>query len=226
MNTALIRNSASAGFNEALILLNFLKQHEPLIGEPVPPELKMMRGLFFVQLYGTFEAIILMTMVALLRSIKSMAPEAQDIENTFYVVALSSNWKSIKDQGYRKIFSQMRNFFDFQKSEKLCEIDENLFSLYLQNISGSAIEELYVALGMELDLPISTRVLLNELVDNRNKVAHGRESAAVVGGRYSINDLQNKFGQVQEFTLSFIDTIELFFESRSFIRSIAREKYA
>jgi hypothetical protein len=225
MNSARAKASANAGFNDVLILLNFLKQHEPPVGDPIPLELRMMRGLFFVQLYGTVEAVVLQTMSLLLGSIKALTPTTRDIDHAFYVVALSNNWKRVKDQGYKKIFSQMRNFFDSQQSVTVCEIDETLFSLYLQNISGAAIDELILAIGANIPLLLQDRVLLNELVDNRNKVAHGRESSAEVGGRYSITDLQSKLSQVQNFTYGFIAAIESFYDNREFIRPSARAGY-
>jgi hypothetical protein len=48
---------------------------------------------------------------------------------------------------------------------------------------------------------------IEELVENRNKVSHGRESATNVGGGFSVDDLRLRYDDVSEFCSHFADSL-------------------
>lgn len=220
-----VKSIAREQFNDALIWLGSVSRQEPPLGSPIPLELKIMRGLFFVQLYGTVERVVQDTMLNLMLEIKALSPRGIDIDKKFYVVSMANKWKSLKDKGYRDVFTQMKDFFLEEESPEVCALDENIFALYLQNIKAKTVEEIFLSVGIDFTLPMLDKLLINEIVDNRNKIAHGRESAAHVGSGYTTDALRNKLTQTQAFLFQFIDTIEAFFDKREFIKVSERVKY-
>ena len=62
------------------------------------------------------------------------------------------------------------------------------------------------------------RTTIDELVENRNKVAHGRESALVVGERHRSKILRDKFSIVTSLIDSVIAHLEAFYNTRAFLR--------
>jgi hypothetical protein len=220
------RGIASARLNESLVYLNYISSIEPSAGVPVAVDYKVMKGLFFVLLYGALEKSATESIQLLLVQIKSLEPKNEHVTTPFNVVSMARKWKSIKDKGYKGAFSQMTDFFSALESNDYLGIDETLFSDLMQNVWANTIDEVVGAFGMSgFTLTIAERVLVDELVNNRNAIAHGRESAASVGERYRCDELRRRHGDIQALINNFIDRLETYFNTREFVRPMAQAHY-
>lgn len=220
------RTITAERFNESLIYLNYISALEPKPGEPVGQELKVMKGLFLVHLYGALEKSTTTSVQLLLTSIKSLQPKNADVILPFNVISMARHWKSIKDTRYKGAFLQMREFFSALESNSFHDIDETLFSSLLMNIWANTIDEVVGAFGISgFALTVSDRALINELVDKRNAVAHGRESAASVGEKYRCDELRKRLNSTQVLMTTFIDRLEVYFEQREFLQPIKQASY-
>ncbi len=226
MTLSSARGIASARLSESLIYLNYISSIEPDAGLPVPIDFKVMKGLFFVLLYGALEKSATETVQLLLTQIKSLEPKNDHVTIRFNVISMSRKWKSIKDKGYKGAFAQMTDFFSALESNDYLGIDETLFSDLMQNIWANTIDEVVGAFGMSgFTLTLAERVLLDELVNNRNAIAHGRESAASVGERYRCDELRKRHGDIQTLIDNFIDRLEIYFDTREFVQPAAQAHY-
>lgn len=211
------RDAAQLRLNEALVYLNSISSME-VVGQPSTPELKVLKGLFFVLLYGAVEKSCTETVQLLLFKIKALKPKNEHVTMPFNVVTMARKWKGIKDSGHGNAFVQMKDFFEGIGSSEIHPFDETLFSSALQNVWAKTIDEVVGALGVTgFTLKISQRALIDELVDKRNAVAHGRESASSVGEKYECNTLRTKLNDIQMWIFQFIDRLELFLDQREFI---------
>lgn len=59
---------------------------------------------------------------------------------------------------------------------------------------------------------------LEELVTNRNHIAHGTEAAADIGGRYSMNDLDKRYKDINELCAYVISTFEQHLINEDYIK--------
>lgn len=57
---------------------------------------------------------------------------------------------------------------------------------------------------------------VDELVENRNAIAHGRKSPAVIGGRYSSGDLEKRYRDIDELCIYIIDAFESYLNNKDF----------
>lgn len=222
------RALATERLNEALVYLNHIQTLEPPPPEPSSLELKIMKGLFIVHLYGALEKITTEALQLLLRKICSIQPKNCDVALPFNVISMSKKWKSVKDNGYRDVFPRMTEFFLSIESQNFHGIEETLFADRLQNIWAKTLEDVLGALGIskgEFSLTASEIALVDELVDKRNAVAHGRESAASIGEKYQCKDLRTKHADVLELINNFIDQLDLYFQNRRFIQPALRAHY-
>lgn len=120
----------------------------------------------------------------------------------------------------------MSDFFLALESSDYHGIDESLFSDLMQNIWANTIDEVVGAFGISgFTLAISDRVLIDELVGNRNAIAHGRESASSVGERYRCADLRKRLSDIQILIDTFINRLEAYFEQREFVRPTMQAHY-
>lgn len=220
------RKITAERFNESLIYLNYISALEPNPGEPVGQEIKVMKGLFLVHLYGALEKSATASVQLLLTSIKSLQPKNADVILPFNVISMARHWKSIKDTRYKGAFLQMQDFFLALESNSFHGIDETLFSSLLMNIWANTIDEVVGAFGISgFTLTISDRALIDELVDKRNAVAHGRESAASVGEKYRCDELRKRLNDIQVLMTTFIDRLEAYFEQREFLQPLKQASY-
>lgn len=59
---------------------------------------------------------------------------------------------------------------------------------------------------------------MNELVDKRNAIAHGRDSAASIGEKYRCDELRKRLRDCQALTFDLIARLEAYFDDQEFIR--------
>lgn len=226
MTFASARGIASVRLNESLVYLNYISSIEPKPGLPVGHDIKVMKGLFFVLLYGALEKSTTESVQLLLTKIKSLEPKNEHVTLPFNVISMARKWKSIKDRGYKGVISQMSDFFMALESPNFHGIDETLFSDLMQNIWANTIDEVVGAFGISgFTLAVADRVLIDELVGNRNAIAHGRESAASVGERYRCDDLRKRLSDIQILIDVFINRLEAYFDQREFVRPTAQVLY-
>lgn len=238
MTFANTRQVATERLSEVLLYLNHIGEIEPKPGPgpnaagvppkvtvAVPPHVNIMKGLFFVQLYGALEKSTSDAVQRLLSKIITLQPKNEHVVIQFNVVSMARRWKSIKDSGHAKAFSQMTDFFAAIGSSDYLGIDETLFSALLQNVWANTLDEVSGALGMASFLSVNERALVNELVENRNAVAHGRESPSAVGQRYRASDLRKRLQEVQLLIFKMIDRFETYFDKREFLQPTQHALY-
>lgn len=232
MTFAKARQIATDRLQEVLVFVNHITELEPKLGVdadgsagavqvPIvtPQHVNIMKGLFFVQLYGALEKSVSDLVQILLSSIVTLEPKNQHVSLEFNVVSMARKWKSVKDTGHNKAFMQMTDFFAKIRSPGYLGIDDTLFSSLLQNVWANTLDEVTGALGIPTMLTVNDRALVDELVDKRNAVAHGRESTSVIGQRYRSNDLRKRLNDVQALIFKVIDRFEEYYEKREFIQA-------
>lgn len=220
-----VRQLAGRRFNEVFLYLQDVTQKEAP-SAAATPEVKIMRGLFFVLLYGAFEKTVNEAVQLTLNKILTLKPKNCDVITPFNVISLSRRWKSVKDSGHKKAFEQMSEFFGAVESTDFHPFDDTLFGLFLQNIWAKSLVETLNALGASgIEITVSQRAVIDEVVNLRNSVAHGREAASEVGEGPRCADLRKKFDALKAFTDKLIVHLEEFIERREFIRPAVRAGY-
>lgn len=220
------RRISSERLSEVLIYLNYISSVEQPAGIPASQDLKIVKGMFFVILYGALEKSTHELLQLLLVKIKALQPKNKHVVLAFNVISMARRWKSVKDTGYKDIFPKMSEFFSCLDSTEYLGIDETLFAGLLQNIWADTIEEVVKALGVPgFKLTIGDRAVVDELVENRNAIAHGRESVSSIGGRYRSDDLRKKLEDIQSLIVKLIDRVETYFNQREFLHPSDRALY-
>jgi hypothetical protein len=134
--------------------------------------------------------------------------------------------QAFKESSYKSYFQKSSSVFQSIESQENFNINNTVFSKSLQNIWFATIQETLECFGLET-LVIDPRVktTVDEVVDKRNAVAHGRESASVIGQRFRSTALRNKTNDIQLVANMFLDRFETFIFDRMFIREGLRSEY-
>lgn len=227
MSYSTLKTQVSSRFNEVQVFLNFITSQEPSNPvDPTPMEVKIMRGLFYVHLYGALEKSVNEVVQYTLSLISSKAVKHNHFQLAFSTISVGNKLKALKDSGYKKFLSKSIEIFDQVSCTNICQIDETTFSNYLQNIWVNTLEEVRLAFGMAaMTISPQERATINEIVEKRNEVAHGRESALIVGERHRTDVLRVKLQIIQNFTFAFIDEFEDFYTKKKYLKPAMKKHY-
>lgn len=201
-------------------LLNHIVSLEPVdVTTPHPPEVKILRGFFYVHLYAALEKSINKVVQLTLRLIASHNTPAKDYKLSFGSVAARGRLQAFKGCRYKAYNDNASSIFSSLESNEIMNIDEFQFSDVLMNVWTNSILEVFNSFGISsFVVEPRVRTTIDELVENRNKVAHGRESALVVGERHRSKILRDKFSIVTSLIDSVIAHLEAFYNTRAFLR--------
>lgn len=132
----------------------------------------------------------------------------------------------MRDVSHGKVINNSIDLFIKTGSNDVIKLNETTFSNSLQNIWIKTLEESLRALGIESpNLEISEKVTVNEIVDKRNAVAHGRDSAAAIGEKFRADVLRKKMDTITTVTQKIIDVTELNFTNKKYIKPPYKRLY-
>jgi hypothetical protein len=208
------------------VLLSFIVQQE---STSVPPhdtdEVRILRGLFHVHLYGTFEKSINEAVEQYRLAINNLNIKRVDLAIEFYPVALDPWLRGLGSS------SKLRKRIDLIKAAtdvELCEVNSSVFAYQLQNIWAETLVDVAESIGGS-DFYLRQQrdeFYLDEVVDKRNGVAHGRSDPLIVGARGRSPDLVIRYDAVLRILESFIQMLETHANSLIYIKESRRGNYS
>jgi hypothetical protein len=223
-----VRSEVLSRFLEVNHLLNSIKSIEDSIIAPAvaPLEYKIYKGFFYVHIYACIEFSINKLVVTTLTLARSKNILYRHIENKFYTIALSSNLQSIRDCNPKTFLDKTADLFLAIDSGDISHFDETFVSKYLQNVWGKTFNQITKTLGMN-NFGISGNKVFafDEIVDNRNKMAHGRDSAADIGSAPNYPDLKNRYDLIFDTINRYINHFEAYYANKEFIKISDRVNY-
>lgn len=227
MSFTSVINNAGSRFNENLQYLNFITSQEPNNPrDSVPIEVNTMKGLFYVHLYASFEKSINELTENTINLIGSKSIKVKHYNESFNTIALVDKLKAFKNCGHKNFFTKAHELMFEMSTFNIHSLNDTTFSNSLQNVWFETIEEIAKCFGIS-EVPITPRIrtTINELVERRNAVAHGRENASDVGSRFRTDVLRIKMNEIINFTYSLISLYENHYNRKNYIKTGAKRLY-
>jgi hypothetical protein len=179
---------------------------------PLTPSVSLncAKGLFFVHLYGAWEFTVKAIIVRTIELINSSNTKIIDCKTNFLCLALNNHLDALSSVGSSKKWDKRHGLFSDLYSNEIVTITVETFPTDGKNIRKSQLESIWNSFC--IPDPIFPRMELNgritELVENRNKVAHGSDSASNVGRAFTPTDLLNRYNDINELCTYLILTFE------------------
>lgn len=213
-------------FNDVRAFLSYIGSLEPAPPNVVPQHVNTMKGLFYVHLYAAFEKSINDIVESSLLIVSSSSVKKKHFVPQVSALVCNDKLKSIRDSAQNKMSKKSADMFLELFSDSIGNIDEAIFSRQLQNVWMNTIDDVLHCLGcIEPSFTARDRAVVDEIVERRNAVAHGREAADLVGQRFRTSDLRSKLDCLYEVTLSVLRVIEDHCTNKKFIRPNVRRYY-
>ena len=209
-------------FSEVLQLLNYLEVGENIRdGSASTPE-KAMKGLFLVALYGAFERSANSVVEQAIAEISSHQIPSNNCMPALLSVFHHSHVQSIRGCSKDNLFEKSMALFNSAASENPIVLQNNPLAEILQNVDGSTLKNIasYFCL-QNYEINSSSMGRLNNLRERRNAVAHGRESAATAGERFSLDELRRLYSIVDAEMTRFIVSLRFHCENKHYRAVVA-----
>ena len=124
---------------------------------------------------------------------------------------------AIHDAGDKKWTKRWELFSQIEDVEAK-QMNDNLYPTSVGNIKLPQIEGIWRTFGIATPARMNERIAtrLSTLADNRMKVAHGRESASVVGASFTGSDLNTFYMEVQQYIEYLINCFETYIDNEEY----------
>lgn len=227
MNALVIsRSIIDQRFFEVRVFISHIKTIESQETPPTDEDyVKIMRGLFYVHLYGAFEKSINLATSAFINALTSLGIKLCDATHSFLPMALDSKFKSLENTNgatWRKRIELMQ----LPTTNEVANINDSIFSQQLQNAWPETIYSIMNYMGIGIAQFESNDILaMKEVVEFRNQVAHGRNSPLVLGTGKKSDLLEKRFISATNMINTYINHLENSFNSLSLIKEECKQNY-
>jgi hypothetical protein len=192
MLLAIARQEISKRISEANAFLTTVKLQDTA-PRPATLELNIGKGLYIVLLYAVLEYTVVRVFSEAATSMTAKKVFHDHIEFSLFPLILDAQLRSVEDSSRNSKWRARSDLFKFQASNTHAVLEGGAFLSETQNIWVKTLQKMFDIFGMP-EQPVSDprhKQYIDTLVDKRNMISHGRESAAVVGQSFTINELEN-----------------------------------
>ncbi|MDM8550418.1 MAE_28990/MAE_18760 family HEPN-like nuclease [Desulfobacterales bacterium HSG2] len=219
MPFSIVKKNYRERFSEVMLNLAHIESVEPKEPAETPPYVKIQRGLYYVHLYSALEKTVNEVVEQTILIINGRGVKNKHFETNFNVISLNSKMQSFKSCGYKEYINKSVDVFKSIGSDESFEISNTIFSQSLQNVWFKIIEQTLDSFGASpIIVEPRVRYTIDEVVDKRNAVAHGRETPKVVGERHRADVLRDKTEDIQLVIDLFIDSFETYISDLAYIQ--------
>jgi len=173
-------------------------------------EEKTARGLAFVHMYSVYEYSVRTAVQIAIDAISVHAHNSKDLSPTLLALFLDAQLKSLKDCGLKDLWRKRLQLFEAAFSTSIPIIDNQVIPTDGTHYRHTHLQIIFEVLGIKRTPAQRQRHLLriDEVVNNRNAVAHGRETPDAVGRRYTRGDIHHRIEQMESVSKLFVSAIE------------------
>lgn len=215
-----IERESTARLVQVREYLNFIKsQASENLAVTEPSYVKSERGLFFVFLYGVVEYTVRETVSTAITSINNERCKYKDCKPLFLSIALNSHFDALTNIGDSKKWQKRWELIDLFDSDNIVSLSNELMPTDGGNIKFKQLSSIWKSFC--IDAPVipepSIGGYLNEIVEKRNLIAHGNQSAEEVGSGFTVDDLQSRFDAINELCSYIIDTFDDYIINKKYL---------
>lgn len=180
--------------------------------EHISPEIAIqLKGFAFIQMYATYEFTVRSSVQATLASLKSSNTPATGVRQETLSLVLDSCWSSAANAGLARLWECRIDLLERVRSAMPADdFQDTLFPTDGSHFRIRQLRTIWRVFGVNApvvpDLRLQGRI--EEIVENRNAVAHGRRTAEDVGRDYSHLDIVERFIDLNNICQHVLVTLE------------------
>lgn len=176
-----------------------------------PEVLRSLKGLTFVQLYAVYEYCVVTLVQAVIREVNSKGIVVRELRDELLAFALNDDYKSLADCGWGKTWAARLHLINRAKSADPVLVPDNLFPSDGSHFRVDQLRTIWSLFGVTGPCIPENKFIgrIDEIVELRNGIAHGRMKPEDVGARFSVWDLEVRQADTAVLCQFLISTVHL-----------------
>ena len=193
----------AAVLGEALARLSTVKQRVRAIrgqelstgGDAVSRSAK---GLVFVENYAVYEYVVVRCVDAVTQTLNRRSLELGDLRPEILALVLDPEFMSIAENS-RRVWQRRAGLMRRVRSRDVAQIRDGLFPSDGSHFRCEQLETVWTLFGVGEPVVPDRRLMgrIDEMVEHRNAIAHGRDAPESVGGRYSVDEIEARVDDIE-----------------------------
>lgn len=179
---------------------------------------RSLKGYMFVELYGAYEYTIESCLTHLVSLINDSNTELKQLSPCVKSVALDPECRSLVDSGVKKKWGSRIALFERAHSTDIVKINSPIMPTDGANIKHNQLASIWQSFGIPSEMypNFTVRHKIEDMVEKRNAIAHGRMSASKVGSLMDFPEMEKMVNDISGYCSFFIDSIEAYYQDRHY----------
>ena len=169
------------------------------------------RGLLFIQLYGVYEYSVKSGVQAILSFIRRDVLAPVNIHHQALTLALNASFDSLSNVGPWKTWEKrLALVADLESTLPIQSIVDTAFPADGSHFRARQLQTIWTIFGITGSILPESRYIgrIDELVDIRNAIAHGRRTADEIGSGYSFDDMGKRVEDIERISIHLLTEME------------------
>lgn len=169
------------------------------------------KGLVFVQLYAMYEYSVRSSVQATLLALRDADVGIQTIRRSLLALVLQSHWDSAANSRRERVWdSRMELIARADSSELTSTLRDDLFPSDGSHYRIQQLRTIWKIFSVSAPVVSESRLIgrIDELVENRNAISHGRLTPEEVGRRYSWQEIDGRVDDTAAIARHVVSSLE------------------
>lgn len=204
---AAIQTEALARIGATRAFLRVVESQELATGGD--PASRAGKGLIFVQNYAVYEYVVVRAVRAMIVEANNRALTHSTARTELLALALHAEFDAVVGGALKKTWENRSTLLRRVRSADVVKIHDGLFPKDGSQFRVPQLETLWSLFGLPQPVLPAGRLIgrVGEMVDNRNRIAHGEEPAEDVGRRYTLGEVRERVDDTEALCSHVITTI-------------------
>lgn len=179
------------------------------------------KGLFYVYIYGIYEETVRTVVQKTIEELNAKSVKIDECIYELYALIFSAEYDSIYGVGNEHKWEKRWNISDKLTRNPIVSIPNEIVPTDGKNLRYRQLESIAKSFGIHNAILPRAEIggNIQEMVDNRNYIAHGNKTPKEVGREVSVNDLQGKLDHISEACTYIIELYEKYIEEQMYLKN-------
>lgn len=180
------------------------------------------RGLFFVYIYGIYEEIIREVVSATIDELNHSNIKINECIYELYALIFSDDYDGLYNVGNEHKWEKRWNISDKIMNNQIVTISNDLMPTDGKNIRYRQLNSIAKSFGMKENILPRNEIggYIQEMVDNRNFIAHGNKTPREIGRNYTVADLLQRCEDISEVCSYMIFVYEKYIREKKYLKVV------
>lgn len=179
------------------------------------------KGLSYVYIYGIYEEAVRIVVQKTIEELNAKLVKIDECIYELYALIFSAEYDSIYGVGNEHKWEKRWNISDKLTQNPIVTIPNEIVPTDGKNLRYRQLESIAKSFGIHNAILPRAEIggNIQEMVNNRNYIAHGNKTPKEVGCGVSVNDLQHKLDHISEACTYIIELYEKYIEEQMYLKN-------